>query len=263
MKQNKWFFLIVFILLSGCASNSVSILSEGRMKDYSATIKGVFETPEGDGPFPVVILMHGCGGLSRYVKSSLNAHANALRNQGFATLVLDSFGPRGLFAQCNLLQLATARDYRVYDAFNALEVIRKNPLVDPKNIFLVGQSNGGSVALIAAGGGKYSKMTSDLRFTAIVAYYPWCAVTPASIVSPLLVFGAGNDDWVSAEECETKKNYVEGSSMEVVIYPKTDHSFDLSIPRQKYQGRWVGGNKFAREDSRKSMIEFFKNNLTE
>lgn len=188
MKKNNWLFLIALILLSGCASNSVSILSEGRMKGYSATIKGVFKTPEGEGPFPGVILMHGCSGLSRYVRLGLNAHANALRNQGFATLVLDSFGPRGLSDQCNLLQLASARDYRVFDAFNALEVLRNNPLVDPKNIFLVGQSNGGSVALIAAGGGKYSKMTSDLRFTAIVAYYPWCGVTPGSIVAPLLVW---------------------------------------------------------------------------
>jgi dienelactone hydrolase len=141
--------------------------------------------------------------------------------------------------------------------------LQDHPLVDPNNVFLVGQSNGGSVALLATGGGGsiHVNMDPNLQFKAIVAYYPWCGVPMSPLVSPLLVFGAGKDDWVSAEECERKKKFVSGKSMEVVIYPNAEHAFDLSIHSQIYEGRRVGGLKSARDDSRKRMIDFFKKHL--
>jgi len=48
------------------------------------------------GPAPVVVLMHGCSGVSR----THEAWAATLRGWGYAALVLDSFAARGIRAVC-------------------------------------------------------------------------------------------------------------------------------------------------------------------
>ena len=258
--------ILGLLVLGGCTStnpNAIVIQSDVAIDKYDATLVGDFRVPTETGRHPTVVLMHGCGGTKKGIES-LKAHARYLREHGYATLVLNSFGPRGLERQCNLMQLAHARDYRLYDAFNTLAILREHPQVDPDNIFLVGQSNGGSVAIQAASGGNTPKlnMSADLRFRAIVAYYPWCGVAMYETVSPILVFTAGQDDWIDPQECETKRKMIRGETMEVVMYPDALHSFDLNVHSQSYEGRSIGGHAPSRDDSRQRMLTFFENNRT-
>jgi len=258
-------FIFGLMVLTGCAStnpNAIAIQSDVAMDKYDATITGDFRTPSPNGRYPTVILMHGCGGTKKGI-DSLNAHAEVLRENGFATLVLNSFGPRGLKHQCDTIELAHAHDYRLYDAFHALSVLREHPQVDSDNVFLVGQSNGGSVALQAASGGNSPKlsMNPDLRFRAVVAYYPWCGITMHKTVSPILVFAAGQDDWLDPYECETKQRMVKGETMEVIMYEDALHAFDLNVRNQTYEGRSIAGNASVRDDSRQRMIQFFNENI--
>ena len=40
--------------------------SKTSLQSYTATIEGELSFPEGRGPFPVVILLHACGGLDQW-----------------------------------------------------------------------------------------------------------------------------------------------------------------------------------------------------
>src|ERR1700738_412210 len=61
--------------------------------------------PDGDGPFPVVIALHGCGGLagrSEPVQQRYRDWAEQLLKDGNAVLLPDSYGSRELGPQCRV-----------------------------------------------------------------------------------------------------------------------------------------------------------------
>src|SRR5689334_11668358 len=66
-------------------------------------LKAVLFRPEGSGPFPAVIGLHNCTGLSN-ISGRLGARyrdwAERLVGRGFAVLFPDSNGSRGLGSQC-------------------------------------------------------------------------------------------------------------------------------------------------------------------
>src|SRR5260370_31013330 len=71
--------------------------------------------PSGKGPFPAVVLMHGCGGWQPAVIASLHMHAMDLLSRGYVVLNLDSFGPRdrtGGSVCSSLSELNNAVSYR-------------------------------------------------------------------------------------------------------------------------------------------------------
>src|SRR5215510_57673 len=47
--------------------------------------------PDGGGPFPTLVLLHGCGGIT----PGNDWWTETLRRWGYVTLLVDSFGPRG------------------------------------------------------------------------------------------------------------------------------------------------------------------------
>ena len=211
--------------------------------------------PQGKGPFPAVVLMHGCGGWQPAVLDALHDHAWYFLDHGYVVLNLDSFGPRGnsggTVCESNA-QLVDALTYRTSDAFDALHYLQTLEFVDPNNTFLMGQSNGGSVAINAA------KMSGPHGFRAVAAYYPWCGSLGASRVnlkSPLIIFSGSRDDWVPARECRNRTST--GEQLKVVEYANAPHSFDVRLQLQRYLGKLIGFDKSATEDSRAQMLAFF------
>ncbi len=264
MTLKNGLFALLLTATSLCAvAEPVSIESIVDAPQYSATINGFFERPEGEGPFPAVVLMHGCSGLTRTALKGLEGHAGFLRDQGFATLILDSFSARdktgGVVCTSNA-ELQAAWYYRQFDAFHGLEFLQSQPAVDGGNIYLIGQSQGGSVALGASIGAGPEQFPSKPRFRAIVAYYPWCGalpVWPAEIASPLLVLGAGRDDWVAPDYCVNARERVRGAPYDVVVYQDAHHGFDLPIGEIKYAGHTLVGSAAARADSRQQILRWF------
>lgn len=230
------------------------------------TLRADISKPEGDGPFPAVVLMHGCGGWQPAVRYTMNNYAEYLVKHGFVVLDLDSFGPRnnGGGKVCESIQSQQdALDYRTYDAYDALKFLQSQKFVEGNNVFLMGQSNGGSVAInVAKGDAPHSKKGMDTGYRGVVAYYPWCGSLGnrkvVGLAAPLLVFGGGRDDWVPARECEGVQST--GAPLQVVIYPGAAHSFDLDIVPQRYLGKLIGKNEYAAEDSRERMLSFFVEN---
>lgn len=204
---------------------------------------------------PAIILMHGCGGLGRAVLDGLKSHSHFFNSHGYVTFIVDSFSLRGKGngLVCDSFdELASARDYRREDARQALKLLKSLDYVDSNNVFLIGQSNGGSVALFAAGAAGIS------GFRAVAAYYPWCGNLPSILSTPLLVLGAEKDDWVSPQICEVMASKGLGADFKTVVYKNAQHSFDLDIKKQEYSGRWVGGDSLALIQSRIEILNWFE-----
>ena len=258
--------LLSFTAQTSAALEKVSFLASSKHGGKSFQLRGELFRPKGAGPFPAVVLMHGCGGLPPPTSQALSKHANYLVAHGFIALKLDSFGPRGFAdrAVCkDREQSRAARVYRVQDAMDALAFLATRADVDRRNIFQMGQSNGAGVSLRIAdeknavpGGGP------ERQFRAVVGYYPGCGNREAGmkLAIPLLVFSGGRDDWAPAKPCEEMKT--SGAEYKFVKYANAAHSFDLEISERRFLGHLLGGNAPATQDSRKKMVEFLKRHLT-
>jgi len=223
-------------------------------------IRGELHMPSGDGPFPAVVMMHGCAGLTPLVAEGLEAHAAFLNENGFAALILDSFGPRDLDGGvvCESIEALTrARRSRTYDARGAHAFLSSLPGIAPANIFLMGQSNGAGTAVDVA-------FAKDAPYRAVVAFYPWCGSFPGTVLTaPLLVLAGSADDWTPPEACAGRVGLLSGAAYEIEVYEGAHHSFDLAIEPQSYKGHTVGGDPAATEAARSRMIGFFRDHMAE
>lgn len=265
----SWTIALPILLLAAqipeARAEPLNFKSDVTLKQFTATIGGELSFPPGRGPFPVVIFMHACGGLDRVVKSSLQAHGRNMTKAGFATYVLDSFGARNLNGGkvCDPGALhANAVSFRRDDAVNAMAALRKHPRISKENIFLVGQSHGAAVALLAA-----LALTDHDAFRAIAAFYTSCGVlyNSSKLKSPIIVFAGGKDDWTPPYTCTHAKSIdrFPGAEFELVIYPNAFHSFDLPLGTIKYKGHVLAYDQQATADSQKKMKEFFIRHLTD
>ena len=259
--------LLTAVLLPAHAhAESLTFRSEAIPTDLTATIGGELSLPKGKGPFPVVILLHPCGGLDEVVLTTLQAHSRELLSSGFATLILDSYGSRNLTGgkMCsNRLYRSDIRyGIRRDDAFNAMAALQRHANISKENIFLLGLSDGGSAAVLSAKGGPVD------HFRAIASYYPDCGKLLGGVgyvyKSPIIVFVGEKDDWTPPAECIKSKSagVVTGAKFEVIAYPNAYHGFDQPRPMRKVLGYTMAYDREATVDSRKRYIEFFIKNLT-
>jgi dienelactone hydrolase len=115
------------------------------------TLKAALFRPEGDGPFPAVVGLHGCSGLggrAAAVGPIYRDWGERLAAAGFVVLFPDSFGSRGAGPQCSVRERAIRpRVERVVDANAARHWLQGQPWVRQDRVFLVGWSHGGSTTL--------------------------------------------------------------------------------------------------------------------
>ena len=140
--------------------------------------------PEGEGPFPVVLQFHGCGGM----KNLQARWADTARAAGWAVLVVDSYGHRRIdrfeayATVCTGLQL-WGRE-RAGDLYAMLEWVRTQGWADASRIAAAGWSHGGWTVLDAMAlqpGAEAEKVTrlSGLRdepldgLVGAFILYPW------------------------------------------------------------------------------------------
>ncbi len=248
------------LLLAACGGSTPQNIATGKPGER---LTSWLSTPEGDGPFPAVVLLHGCTGLERNtshrtVWRGLRRHAALLNKNGYATLVVDSFGSRGITDGCRHplkyypLQVSDARD-----AFDHLSGL---PFIDKERIGLVGLSLGGGTALRIAA-------AKDDNYSAFVAYYPYCDRSINPFKRPLLIMVGAKDDWTPARLCrnleERLRQVFEAQDFELVVYPNAHHSFDLPITGvHSVEGHTVAQDHKARKDSQGRMLAFFDQYLS-
>jgi dienelactone hydrolase len=235
--------------------------------------------PAGPGPFPAIVMLHGCGGFytrQGFVTASYRYWLDLLATHGYAALLVDSFNPRGHRTICEQQKRAIliSRE-RVEDAYAALRWLAQRRDVRPDRIGLLGWSNGGSGTLYTLRASR-----RDRGFRAGVAFYPGCRAlsqskTPYRPYAPLLVLSGEADDWTPAAACVELAAIARqgGAPMEIVTYPGAHHSFDRINSPVRYRpdvrnanrpggrGATVGEHPAAREDATRRTLEFFARQL--
>jgi len=201
------------------------------------TLKAEFFRPDGPGPFPAVVALHGCGGLYGRKGGLSPRHADwaaRLAASGFVVMFPDSFGSRGVGSQCKTRnRQARASRERVDDAMAAKAYLQTRPDVKPNAVSLLGWSNGGSTVLntVRTGSAAGSKTTGP-DYARAVALYPGCRLQARSdkwhTAIPLLILIGAADDWTPAAPCEAlaERAVAQGEPVSIRLYPGAYHDFD-------------------------------------
>jgi len=187
----------------------------------SIQLRGHLARPEGNGPFPAIVLLHTCAGISEHEES----WARRLVSWGYVVLSVDSFTPRGVKYICDARPSTATPWSRVLDAYGAKRFLSNRPFVDPNRIAVMGMSHGGHTVLLVA---KQSTSTGlALKpFRTAVALYPICG-EPEPIDTPILILIGDEDTWTPANECIRHMDRLQHPhEMTLKVFPGAYHLFD-------------------------------------
>jgi carboxymethylenebutenolidase len=247
-----------------------------KSADGTTEIVGYLYKPEGSGPHPAIVLLHGRAGpystkynkdctlVGRGVTSDCNAGTLSMRHQmwgkfwagkGVLALLPDSFGPRGVgkgFPRNSHghadRESTNEKTVRPFDAEGALTYLRARSDVADKPIFLQGWSNGGSTTL-----NVMIRQADKAGFRAALAFYPGCGkdalLDDKKVVTttPIALLMGDADEEVSPAECRkvVKGSIDAGTTLPATFYPGATHDFDdPGAARQD-----VPGNPPAKQDA--------------
>lgn len=260
----------IALLLLGAAQAAFAapVPSQVEIPSGNMTLRAELFKPEGDGPFPAVIALHGCGGLAGRSEPVLPRYrdwAERLVKNGSAVLLPDSYGSRGLGPQCRVKERRlTARRERVVDILAARQWLMQQPWARHDRISLLGWANGAS-ALLWAVRPQLLWRNTDPDFRSAIAFYPDCRLSAglgwSARVPTLLLIGA-RDDVSSPSACRQMVDGARGRSAltRIVVYPGAYHDFDSALQVHAVAGSsdaavpergHVGGDPQAREDAEK------------
>jgi dienelactone hydrolase len=234
----------------------IGAAEERRATSAQGRLPVTIYRPEGAGPFPFVVLMHGCGGLRHEAAWTawVQPWADLFRKHGIGTAVVDSFGPRGVDQVCtgNVAEWAVRR---ADDAYSARAWLGEQPSVDVRRIAVMGMSNGGRTVLAAL----RTTLKHPDPFVAGVALYPGCQTDVSShFYAPLLVLVGKADTVAPARFCEQMKRGQPESAPELrlVVYLRGPHTFDMRLPERTILGMRLGYDPQADADARRQVIDF-------
>ena len=232
--------------------------------------------PDGAGPFPAVIGLHGCGGINGAAGAPTARYLDwgqRLARVGFVVLFPDSYGSRGLGPQCAVRGRTVRVDReRVADVEATRLWLQSQSWIAPERVSLLGWSNGAIAALWAVRPRTATKNGKGPDFRSAVSFYPGCRrlnETAWNARVPTLILIGGADDWTSPIDCEQMVEGARGRSARIslVVYPGAYH--DFGHPNRPLQVRsgyafsvdgtgrvHTGTNPVARADAIKRVQEW-------
>ncbi|PTS90782.1 MULTISPECIES: dienelactone hydrolase family protein [unclassified Caulobacter] len=221
-----------------------------------ASASKVFK-PSGPGPFPVALILHGCGGKTPF----LETYAQVAVQAGYAAVVVDSLKPRGMSTLDAKLFVCTGVALqglkRSADLFAMLAWLEGQAWADTSRVFLAGWSHGGWTIMdgYAVGSGAAratgladadpARLRASVRGVLLVypyAGYPsltssrgWSGPVPR-VWSVL----AGKDQVVGWKHPKKALDRLSGDGLAVdtVFLPDATHAYDddrANDPRAKYR----------------------------
>ena len=226
-------------------------------------IQGDLAKPDGAGPFPAVIVLHGCAGMHDTTKQRL---ADELVAWGYVVLLVDSYATRRIDHAC--ISGAFAMFVRRWpDAYGALAFLARQTFVDPQRVAVVGFSAGARVTLSVAETNSFEQFLPEgnLRFRAAAAFYPPCKQAVGRPGIPTLIFIGALDDWTPAADCSDKVASwgSDGPSIELVIYPGAYHGFSYQHlqPGRTMFDHWLEYNGEAADNASHRLHQFLYRHL--
>lgn len=264
----------LFLTLLLSAARAAPVPQQVDIPLASGILHAQLYKPEGAGPFPTVIALHGCGGLGGHtdpVQPHYRDWAERLLRAGNAVLLPDSYGSRDLGPQCRVREMhVKARRERVADIAASRAWLMKQAWVAHDRVSLIGWSNGASALLWAV---RPQSAARDLGpdFRAAIAFYPDCRISAGlgwSTRVPTLVLIGADDDVSSPPACRQMVDGARGRSAlaRIVVYPGADHDFDrANMPLHAAVGSsaaaapehgHLGTDAVARADAQKEVSQW-------
>jgi dienelactone hydrolase len=267
-------WLTLLLLAGGCGTAAVRF--PNATPGAPLSVPGRLLVPWGPGPFPAVLLLAGCHGVS---PSTLD-WARWFRDRGHVALVVDSLAARGMTENCTMASVELPNTARFDDAVGGLRFLHGRPEVDRERIGVIGWSNGGVFALALVNGPSHARARArgvelpEPGFRAAVAVYPGgCfSLVHETVVRPLLVLMGEADDWVEPDDCVAMVRAMRGRGADatIVLYPGVHHYFDDARQPRAWLpdvvnrnrpggccGATVAHDPEAAADARRRVAEFF------
>jgi dienelactone hydrolase len=251
--------LILFAALTAAAiAGTAAAAEQVDIPQSDTTLRGVVFRPEGAGPFPGVVALHGCESLvnrSGKMAPHFSDWGERLAAAGLAVIFPDSFGSRGLRTQCRVLERKVRTDHeRVADANAARRWLQSQPWTVKDRVSVMGWANGGMASLWAVQ--PHAVPHDEVPdFRSAVAFYPGCrrlSDLAWSARIPTLILIGKADDWTAPAPCEQMVAGARGRSAlaSLVVYPGAYHEFD----RPDYPVRELTGLAYTADGSGRAHI---------
>ena len=251
---------LVALWVGVCQAGAVSFPSTALSSAESRKeISGLLQKPDGDGPFPAVVLLHTCGGVKPHVSEDWPAY---LKSIGYVALTVDSFGSRGLGPCGNSLHPSgrgpktTAYREITLDAYDAFDYLERQPFVRKGAIAVIGFSLGANVINSYL---VHEPRASAGNFKAAIGIYGRChdlwSYKAGSI--PLMEL-AGELDEQHIDACRRT-----GPPIEVHVIPGAYHSWDdrAANGRRDAYGSQMRYDEGATAKSREFVKDFLARTL--
>jgi dienelactone hydrolase len=248
LKQVLTSLMLVLPLWSG-AQNSVNLPSRieihpiqsttltgdeflrGGQAGKPVTLAGELRLPVGTtAKYPVVVLVHGSGGVS----GSMDMWLHQLNQAGIATFVIDTFSGRGIVStvqdQTQLHSLAM-----MVDAYRALDMLAKHPRIDAKKISVMGFSKGAVASVFSASTRFKAMYGSRAQFAAHIGLYTPCNTRYLGDTqltgAPMRFFHGTTDDYVNVAPCRSYVQTLKQQGVDVSLteFPDTEHGYDSPL----------------------------------
>ena len=199
---------------------------------------GLLVRPPGHGPFPAVVVLHGCAGFG----GPDFAAAAKLRAMGVIALAVDSL------AGIDACRRPGGAQAEARDALAARAYLAARPDVIASRIVVLGFSMGGFAVLDAITAGGTAPPGS---FAAAVAFYPNCRLSSGVMTTPLLILMGSADDWTPAAACRAmlRRRGGRGAPVALHVYPGATHAFDTPGPNRTVLGHRLRYDPAAARDA--------------
>ena len=201
--------------------------------------------PDGAGPFPLVIMLHGCGGRRGF----LDDWAARVKAAGWASLIIDSLRPRRIGRTAALATVCTGAllpgRERAGDLYAAMNWARSLSWVDQTRIVAAGWSHGSWAimdALALKPGPEMQRATglTDLApeplagLAGTMLFYPYAGVgslagkRPWRINPPSAAIVCGRDYMVGTETPRRalERQIAHGAEIDLHLFLNATHAFD-------------------------------------
>ncbi len=175
-----------------------------------------------DQPYPVVLYMHGCAGVT-----SLHDRrwARFLRGLGYIVVLPDSFARPDRKPNCDPWNhtggaFPEAHDMRLEEIDYAAERLHRSPWADRRNIFLMGHSEGGQAAVLSYPEGFRGIILSG---TYVYSDDPQSDIILAPSNTPILSLVWDHDMWSGQSLSPQANSFVRHPDSRIVIFPGSGH----------------------------------------
>ena len=275
MSKLLHFLIIIFLISFNAEAKQIKDpeIIKTNLKENMKVVK-----PDGDGPFPTVILFTGAG--EPFWRPGYGNWMNWLKERGYASVISDSGKSRGVTGKA-MMGKALMPIERAKEVFWIKDVIQNLNFVDKKKLALMGMSHGGDSIIDSLVYSSEDPNQYNLDgVKSVIAFYPGCrkpifgvkltknygsAWSQKNI--PVSIFQGSIDKWNKIELCQgvVERQKQAGTPISYHFYEKARHCFDeiyhkdLATAKNDQDCRYDEKfSKLAKDEVEKKLKEAFK-----